>query len=348
MKVCVYGLAKNQEYLCNAWYESVKHADEIIIGDLGSTDRTKDILQRYGVKVYDIRLSTFRQDLAMNTLLTLISKDIDLAVRCNLNQVISTNWKTFLIDDWLPGTDRVSCLYKGQQDFNIIHTARGYLWENAIFAELKNKPSEQVVNSKRIIVSDVQEFNLCDIEPLLELSLSENPSNDMLQWEYTLILFEKLQIEKAFDIVKDFSSNPNFDRVVKLFKKIAIEAKSDVYRSEAMIKLSHMLPTDSHYWLTRAVAETPWYWKSFHELAKYYHKNNEWYFYLANALKSLDLLNSTDTSLRGQIHDNISIAARNCNFRDLSLEHANLAASLLQNDPRIQQNLKTIKDSFNL
>lgn len=351
MKVCVYGLAKNQEHLCTAWIESVKHADEIIVGDLGSTDSTKEILQSYGVKVYDINIA-FRYDVARNTLLSLIPKNIDFAISCDLNQLMSSNWKSILNDELLPGTDRVSCLHittdNKYHDVNIIHSVPGYIWENAVFAELKNKHSEQVVSIDRIIISDVSEFIECNTEQLLDVALSETPSNDLLQWKYAMILLKKLQLEKSYDIVKDFASNSEFKRVVNLFKTIALDSKSEFYRAEAMIKLSQMLPTETHSWLTTATAEASWYWKPYHELAKYFYKKNDWYFYLAASMKSLGLFNSEDATIRGYIHDNICVAAWNCNLKELSLTHAKLAAELVPNDQRLQQNLTTIKKILNV
>ncbi len=50
--VCI--IAKNEEKNIERCLSSIQHFDcEIIVVDTGSTDRTKEIAQKYGAKVYD-------------------------------------------------------------------------------------------------------------------------------------------------------------------------------------------------------------------------------------------------------------------------------------------------------
>ena len=53
MKICLYAIAKNEIKEVDAWYESMKEADEIIVLDTGSTDGTPERLRELGVTVYE-------------------------------------------------------------------------------------------------------------------------------------------------------------------------------------------------------------------------------------------------------------------------------------------------------
>jgi len=49
-KVVVYAICKNEEKFANRWFESMKEADEIVVLDTGSTDKTVEIL-----KIWELR-----------------------------------------------------------------------------------------------------------------------------------------------------------------------------------------------------------------------------------------------------------------------------------------------------
>lgn len=372
MKVCVYGLVKNKEDFCISWFNSIKDADTIIVGDLGSTDSTKKILKNFGVKVFDLKINPFRYDIARNTLLSLIPADIDIAISYDLNQIISENWKTVLYSEWLPGTDRLSCLYKSHdqqntQSLNIIHSLNGYIWEKPIYSQLKDKFSEKIIISDKIIVSDIIENNICDSENLLDFALKEMPNDTQLQWHYACSFLRKnpqlehtfnlcrnaisiSDIEKSNDAFKYIDSNDSdVKKIVKLFKKIATESNSEFYKCEAMMQLAYILPADTYIWLIKASAAAPWYWKPHFELAKYFYRNRDWYSHLSMSLKTLNLIKlQPNNSVLGYLHNYICIAAWNCNLRELSFEHAKFAGKLLPNDIKVQQVLHKIEQGIDI
>ena len=51
-KVCVYAICKNEEKFVDRWYESIKDADYICVLDTGSTDKTVQIAESLGAKIY--------------------------------------------------------------------------------------------------------------------------------------------------------------------------------------------------------------------------------------------------------------------------------------------------------
>ena len=53
LKISVYLIVKNEEKKIRTALESVKWADEIVVVDSGSEDKTKEIASEYGAKVFD-------------------------------------------------------------------------------------------------------------------------------------------------------------------------------------------------------------------------------------------------------------------------------------------------------
>ena len=54
IKISACAIAKNEEQNISRWLDSVRRfADEIIVADTGSTDRTREIAVRAGAKVVD-------------------------------------------------------------------------------------------------------------------------------------------------------------------------------------------------------------------------------------------------------------------------------------------------------
>lgn len=51
-KIVVYAISKNEEKHVKRWVESMKEADEIIVLDTGSTDKTVKLLKDLGVICY--------------------------------------------------------------------------------------------------------------------------------------------------------------------------------------------------------------------------------------------------------------------------------------------------------
>ena len=49
MKVIVYAIAKNEEKFVDRWVDSMQEADEIIVLDTGSTDKTVEKLKKRNV-----------------------------------------------------------------------------------------------------------------------------------------------------------------------------------------------------------------------------------------------------------------------------------------------------------
>ena len=93
MKIAVYTIALNEEKHVERWYESAKDADYILIADTGSTDKTKRIAKKLGIKVVDISVKPWRFDDARNAALALLPNDIDYCVSMDMDETLSEGWR---------------------------------------------------------------------------------------------------------------------------------------------------------------------------------------------------------------------------------------------------------------
>lgn len=93
VKVVVYAIAKNEEKFAERWARSMSEADEVVVMDTGSTDRTMDILARHGVKVTRRLVRPWRFDTARNMSMDLIPADADICIRTDLDEYFTgTGW----------------------------------------------------------------------------------------------------------------------------------------------------------------------------------------------------------------------------------------------------------------
>jgi len=93
MKIAVYTIALNEETNVQEWYDSAKDADYLLIADTGSTDKTKRIAKKLGIKVVDISIKPWRFDDARNAALALLPDDIDMCVSLDMDERLSKGWR---------------------------------------------------------------------------------------------------------------------------------------------------------------------------------------------------------------------------------------------------------------
>ena len=103
MKICVYGISKNEEKFVERWAKSAKDADLILLADTGSTDRTCEIAKECGVDLHHIYISPWRFDTARNASLALIPRDIDICISLDVDEVLEEGWREEIERVWIEG-----------------------------------------------------------------------------------------------------------------------------------------------------------------------------------------------------------------------------------------------------
>ena len=111
-KIAVYAIAKNEEAFAARWFSSMREADEIVVLDTGSEDKTADALRSLGAKVYEEKIVPWRFDKARNRALSYVSKDMDICVATDLDEVFSPGWRDELETAWTDNTKRARFKYE--------------------------------------------------------------------------------------------------------------------------------------------------------------------------------------------------------------------------------------------
>lgn len=281
-KIAVYAIAKNEEAFAGRWFSSMREADEIVVLDTGSDDRTVQTLKNLGARVFEKRISPWRFDAARNEALSCVSKDIDICVATDLDEVFSPGWRCALENAWTDKTTRArfkyvwSFLPDGSEGtvlwLDKIHAREGYRWHYPVHEALVREDGFGA-EGEYASVSGMTLYHYPDIQksraqylPLLELSVRENPQDaralHYLGREY---MYQRRWWE-AIDVLKRHTSLP---------ESVWKEEKSASFRYMARCYENLDLSARAEEMYINAILLCPHLREGYYELAKLYysHKN---------------------------------------------------------------------------
>ena len=115
-KIGVYGICKNEKEFAYRFLDSVEEADQLVICDTGSTDRTFKLLKDYekaacfadnsvgiegpaSVLIEQIFPMPFRFDDARNAAMSMLRPDLDLCVSLDFDELMQEGWYDILVDE---------------------------------------------------------------------------------------------------------------------------------------------------------------------------------------------------------------------------------------------------------
>lgn len=228
MKVCVYAIAKNEEKFALRWIKSMSEADEIIVLDTGSTDRTVEILRQNGAKVFEEEIIPWRFDVARNRSLELVPNDAEICVCTDIDEVFSENWRQKVENAWKKDVTRLSYRYvwnftkDGEEGTvfwsNKIHSRQGYKWVSPVHETLSFVGENEVFNEADGVClkhyAD-DEKSRSQYLPLLELAVKEDPEND----------------RNMHYLGREYMFNKKYDLAISTLKK-HLKLKSSAWRDE--------------------------------------------------------------------------------------------------------------------
>ncbi len=190
-KVCVYAICKNEEKFVNRWCESMQEADEIYVLDTGSTDDTINLLKENGVNVHSKIIFPWRFDVARNESLSLVPDNCDICVCSDLDEVFEQGWREKMENAWNQNVNRLRYTFNWAIDKNNkplvtfyyekTHSRHDYKWIYPVHEVLKNINNNELFNTcDNIILNHYpdKEKSRSSYLPLLELAISEDPTND--------------------------------------------------------------------------------------------------------------------------------------------------------------------------
>lgn len=355
MKICVYAICKNEEKFVDRWVKSMSEADEIVVLDTGSTDNTVDKLKSYGVKVYEEKIEPWRFDVARNLSLDKVSKDVDICVCTDLDEVFEKGWRANLEKIWDDKTNRVRYNYNWSFDeygnpatnFYIekIHSRDGYKWVHPVHEVLKYTKS------------DAENFKTSD-----EITLNHYPDSNKSRGQYLNLLELSVKEDENDDrnmhyLGREYMYYGKWNECIDTLIK-HLNLKSATWKDERCASMRFIARAytnlkrydEARMWLHKAIEEAPYLREPYVELAflEYQFDNyNEVYNLLHMALKIKERGKSYINEhfcFDSTIYDLLSIACLNLNKLDESLENVNIALSLNPNDERIQNNKNIILD----
>ncbi len=355
-KVCVYAISKNEEKFVNRWYESVKEADQIVVLDTGSSDKTVEKLKAHGVTVYEEVIDPFRFDVARNKSLALVPDDVDICVCIDLDEVFVPGWKEVLETIWTDDTTRLKYNYNWSLDesnvpqvtfyIDKIHSRKGYKWTHPVHEVLSYEGEKEICKiTDKITVNHYpdQSKSRSSYLPLLELSVQEDPTDD----------------RNMHYLGREYMYYGRWnDAIDTLIKHLALEkAKWRDERCASMRFISRCYKNLSRYeeakmWLEKAIQEASYLRDPYVEMAILYNDLSDYNKVIEYCNAALQITARQKTyineifSWNETIYDLLAVAYFNVGDLEKSLENAKKAIEINNNDNRLKKNLKIIEESL--
>lgn len=351
LKVVVYAICKNEEKFVRRWTQSMKEADEIVVLDTGSTDKTVQTLKDCGVTVYEQVIKPWRFDTARNESLAKVPEDADICVCTDLDEVFVPGWREILEEYWIreqPTRARYDYNWRLDEEgvprvsfwINKIHARKGYHWHHPVHEVLVSTIDEKEIEVPILLNHYPDESkSRGSYLPLLEVSVVEDPDDDRnlhyLGREY--MYYQRW--DECIDTLHKHLKCPNAtwkdERCASMrFMGRAYQAKG--YLDEAQ------------FWFQRAIHEAPYLREGYIELASLCILQNDYekaYLLLHQALeikeKSKSYINE-EFAWNDYIYDLLSIAAFYTGHYQESVECIRKAMEINPTEARYQSNLDLV------
>jgi len=350
-KICVYTITKNEEKFVKRWADSAREADLLLMADTGSTDKTVEICKQEGVVVHEICITPWRFDHARNANIALIPKDIDICICMDADEVLEAGWRQEIEKVWVEGTTRLRYMFDWGSgikfQYEKIHARHGYYWHHPCheYPTPDGRINEQYAYTQKLLVSHHPDPTKSRGQylDLLALSVKEDPRCPRNAFYYARELSFYAKWEEALTECRRYLALPT-----------ATWGNERCYAYRVMGKCYENLGnlSDAEKSYQNACGEAPNTrepWCSLSLLMYTQHRWEECFAYAIRALriKDRELVYTCDPAVWGaQPHDLASISAWHLGLKDLSLEHAKLAAEKEPNDDRLQSNLKWIEEAI--
>ncbi|MBR3766882.1 MAG: glycosyltransferase [Clostridia bacterium] len=355
-KICVYAIAKNEEKFASRWTQSMSEADEIIVLDTGSEDKTVEILSSFPkVKVYSETVSPWRFDTARNLSLSKVPEDADYCVCTDLDEVFREGWREAMEKAFDASPDILNYRYTwsfnpdGSENtvFNIekTHKRHGFSWTHPVHEVLT---FEGKGTAKRIFAEGVQLNHYPDTEksrgqylPLLELSVKEKPDDD----------------RNVHYLGREYMYYGKYKEAIETLK-LHLTLKNATWADERCASMRYIArcyealgeKQQSFLWLLKASAEAPHLREPWLQTAEFLYKEKNWHGVITFINKALEINNRTDTYISDAAawgekpYDLLSIAYYYTGDIKKATENAEAALKFTPENERIKANLDFYKN----
>ena len=344
LAICVYAISKNEEQFVDRFCQSAKDADLILIADTGSTDETAAKAREHGAVVHDICISPWRFDIARNTALALIPRDIDICISLDLDELLEPGWREEMERVWINGTTRLRYFFDWgagiRFKYEKIHARHGYRWHHPCHEYPVTDPriKEVWADSDMLMVThhpDPTKSRGQYLE-LLAMSVKEDPLCPRNAFYYARELSFYAKWEEALKELNRYLSLPD-----------ATWHNERCYAMRIMGKCHEELGDlgQAEKWFHLAAAEAPNTREPWCALAMLMYMQNRWEECLAFSMRALKIVDkqlvyTCDPAVWGHMaHDLACVAAWRLGLNDISIAQAKLACEKSPDDARLAKNL---------
>lgn len=347
-KVAVYAIAKNEEQFVDRFCASAGDADLILIVDTGSSDGTVKAAHALGydhVATPSIYISPWRFDIARNTALSMLPKDVDICVSLDLDEELQPGWRDAIEKAWTWGTTRLKYRFDWGSGiafwYEKIHARHGYRWHH---------PCHEYPVPDRI----TERWATCD-HPLLVIHKPDpsKPRSQYLDLLRVSVEEDPQDPRNAFYYARELSFHRRWEDAITECKRYLSLPRADwkTERCYAMRVISRCYQElgdwdEALAWAHRAVAEAPQTREPYVEVSTIAYRLGQWSVCYGAAISALAITErewvyTVDPAVWGaQPHDLAALAAWNLGLHGKALEHGTEAARLAPDDTRIAENLR--------
>lgn len=171
----------------------MSEADEIVVLDTGSNDRTADILAAYpNIKVYREEITPWRFDTARNRALAFVSPDADICISTDLDEVFEPGWRKGIEAALDKGAQKIRYRYTwnflsdGREGTVFIadkfHARRSFEWRHPVHEVItytgEGEPKTVFADGVRLLHKADDKKSRASYLGLLEMSVAECPEDD--------------------------------------------------------------------------------------------------------------------------------------------------------------------------
>lgn len=347
LKIAVYAISKNEEQFVERFCEAAKDADLILIADTGSTDETVSKARGCGAVVHDICIAPWRFDLARNSALSLVPRDVDVCISLDLDELLEPGWREEIERVWSEETTRLRYMFDWGCGISFyyekIHARKGYMWHHPCHEYPIPDGRIQEVWAQTDMLLAVHKpdptKSRSQYMDLLELSVKEDPACPRNAFYYARELSFHARWEESIVACKNY---------LKLPRATWHNERCYAYRVMGRCYNEIGLNQEAEQAFHSAAGEAPNTREPWCELAMLMYRQQRWeecFAYAMRALRITDRLQvyTCDPAVWGhQAHDLASISAWHLGMTEISIEQARLAVEKSPDDLRLLANLNFV------
>lgn len=350
LRICVYGISKNEEQFVDTFCESARDADVIVIADTGSTDGTVAKLHarrdEHGqdVRVHHIAIIPWRFDMARNAAIALLPTDVDVCISLDLDERLEPGWREEIERLWVKGvTTRMRYKFDWGHgikfDYEKTHSRGGYHWHHPCHEYPRTDPRtvEKLAVSDKLLVTHHPDPTKSrgQYMAILEVAVAEDPHCPRNAFYYGRELVYNGRQAEAIVALQRYLALP-----AKLWeneKAYAMRLIGDCMKQTGRL-------SESYQWYVKGTFEAPWTREPWFALAQYHYEMQDWPSLFAATSRLFSIKNredvyTCDPEVWGwKPHDLHALAAYHLKMYDLAIEHGKLACEHAPDDARLKTN----------